>query len=200
MVCVSCDDHHAADAYYTYGHHHQGGRLYSHFGPYQHNSSHSHLDHTYTHHGQEHDESHTSYALSPHHHTHPPIYQFVGHGNAAVNKRRHPRHARGHSHKTAFPPHHNDVTCHSHSLSLLPHEDHCPGSTLYAPHVPYRATLVPPSMPGYAPRYVSKRCGVCSRCHGHDEMDMYCGDSHQDHRVTKTWSCDERYQPRMRGF
>jgi hypothetical protein len=222
MVCVSSAPHHPTDAYHTCGHHHHGGRLHSHFG---HGHGHGHgppsADCAHSHHGCE-----PATPCAP-----PdaaPTYAFVGHGAAAANKRRHPRHAHGHVGAGTCgvpPPHHHDVCGNKHrhaghrdahghltvghAAPCAPHPhphphdvtfDHCPGSTLYAPHVPHGATLVPPGMPGYAPKYVSRRCEKCSRCRAHDELDYYCGTSHVKRTKLSGWKCGDQYEARFRGY
>lgn len=52
MVCVNSCPQHPTDAYLTCGHHHKGGRLYSHFGK-QYVPVSRESDYGHTHHGQE---------------------------------------------------------------------------------------------------------------------------------------------------
>lgn len=212
MVCITSDPHHPTDAYVTCGHHHDGGRLYSHFGrPHHHPTALTEADCVHTHHGCE-THSHEVHPMHPH----PNVYRFVGQGAAAANKRRHPRHAKGHA--TAgpcgpAPPHHHDalgrVRRHAGhrdaygKLRTHPMDtqgDRCDGSDLYAPHVPCRATLLPPKMPTYVPTYASKRCKACTRCRAHDELDYYCGASCEPRVMAKGWKVGTPYEPRMRGF
>lgn len=226
MVCITADPHHPTDAYATCGHHHHGGRLYSHFGrPYHHPTALKEADCQHTHHGC---ETVGTPSHAPHH---PKVYRFVGQGEAAANKRRHPRYAKGHP--TAgtcgpAPPHHHDacgrvrrhaghrdacgrVQSHaghrdacgcvqSHAGHAHADRGYCAGSDLYAPHVPCRATVLPPTMPAYVPTYTSKRCKACTRCRAHDELDYYCGASCEERVKAKGWKVRTPYEPRMRGY
>ena len=75
MVCITADPHHPTDAYATCGHHHHGGRLYSHFGrPYHHPTALKEADCQHTHHGC---ETVGTPSHAPHH---PKVYRFVGQG------------------------------------------------------------------------------------------------------------------------
>ena len=210
MVCITGDPHHPTDAYATCGHHHHGGRLHSHFGrPHHHPTALKEADCRDMHHGC---ETHTHVV----HTTHPKVYRFVGQGEAAANKRRHPRYAKGQPTTGVCgpaPPHHHDAcgrvqrhAGHRDANGQLQattdtyDQGYCAGSDLYAPHVPCRATLLPPTMPAYAPTYTSKRCKVCRRCRAHDELDYYCGASCEERVTAKGWKLGTPYEPRMRGF
>lgn len=214
MVCITSDPHHPTDAYATCGHHHHGGRLHSHFGrPYHHPTALKEVDCQHTHHGC---ETAGTPSRAPHH---AKVYRFVGQGEAAANKRRHPRYAKGHPTAGACgpaPPHHHDACGHVHrhaghrdaygrlrihaASGTLADRGYCAGSDLYAPHVPCRATLLPPKMPAYVPTYTSKRCKACRRCRAHDELDYYCGASCEPRVHSKGWKVGTRYEPRMRGY
>lgn len=213
MVCIASDPHHPTDAYATCGHHHHGGRLHSHFGrPYHHPTALKEADCQHTHHGC---ETGGPPSHAPHHH-HPKVYRFVGQGEAAANKRRHPRHAKGHPTAGACgpaPPHHHDAC--GRVRRHAGHRDACGWlqadtradaynrsycSDLYAPHVPCRATLLPPTMPAYVPTYTSKRCKACEWCRAHDTLDYYCGASCEPRVKAKGWKVGTPYEPRMRGF
>ena len=210
MVCITGDPHHPTDAYATCGHHHHGGRLHSHFGrPHHHPTALKEADCRDMHHGC---ETHTDVV----HPTHPKVYRFVGQGEAAANKRRHPRYAKGQPTIGVCgpaPPHHHDAR--GRVQRHAGHRDangqlqattdtydrgYCAGSDLYVPHVPCRATLLPPTMPAYAPTYTSKRCKACRRCRAHDELDYYCGASCEERVTAKGWKLGTPYEPRMRGF
>ena len=195
MVCITSDPHHPTDAYATCGH----------------PTALKEADCQGIHHGCE----TPAHAV---HQTHPKVYRFVGQGEAAANKRRHPRYARGHPTAGACgpaPPHHHDAcgrvrrhAGHRDACGRLQagtHADaydrgYCAGSDLYAPHVPCRATLVPPKMPAYVPTYTSKRCKACTRCRAHDELDYYCGASCEPRVKAKGWKVGTPYEPKMRGF
>ena len=138
MVCVNSYPQHPTDAYLTCGHHHQGGRLYSHFGqkyvPVSRESDYGH-----THHGQE-----TS--------------------TCALNN-------------TSLPP--LKLNC----FVSPSHQTCCTGSKqtpVY--HVPYSATLIPPSMPCFSTQFKNT-------LHTPLSINEHVHASHQTY-----------FEPRIRGF
>lgn len=138
MVCVNSYPQHPTDAYLTCGHHHQGGRLCSHFGqkyvPLCRESDYGH-----THHGQE----------------TPPC--------ASRNTRSHPLR----------------LNC-----FVSPSQRTCCTGSKQTPvyHVPYLATLIPPSMPRFCTQFKDTLQTPCSL---HEHV-------HASHRT--------HFEPRIRGF